>query len=132
VNAFVWTMAKNVARDWARQEVRRAAAHAALLVLEDPFNHGRLDNDLQVRQELSALYRSYRLLPRRLREVSRLRKVDGLSQREIATRLGISESTVESYVRDAMDEVERKLTTELDVEERRSVFTWLRRRMSHD
>jgi hypothetical protein len=31
-----------------------------------------------------------------------------------------------------MDEVERKLTTELGVEERRSVFTWLRRRMSHD
>lgn len=132
VGAFVWTMAKNAARDGERQEERRAAAHAALGVLEDPFNHGWLDKDLQVRQELSALYRAYRWLPRYLREVLRLRKVDGLSQQEIATRKRISERSVESYVRDAMDKLEQQLTTELDPVERQSVLSWLRRRMSRD
>jgi RNA polymerase sigma factor (sigma-70 family) len=132
VSAFVWTVAKNLARDWAYEEVRRTAAHAILGVLEDPFSYGRLDNALQVRQEFAALHRAYRSLPRRLRRVLLLRKVGGFSQREIAARLKISESTVESYVRDAMDQLERKLMTKLDPVERQSVFTWLGRRKPND
>ncbi len=132
LNAFVWTIAKNVANDWARTEERRTAAHALLGVLEDPFNYGRLDSALQTRQELEALYQAYRSLTRRQRQVIRLRKMRGLSQREIATRLGISENTVETYIGEAMDKIERQLITTLDREERQTVLAWLRRRTSHD
>jgi RNA polymerase sigma-70 factor (ECF subfamily) len=37
-------------------------------------------------------------LPGRCREIFRLRKVDGLSQAEIAARLGISEHTVSAQL----------------------------------
>jgi RNA polymerase sigma factor (sigma-70 family) len=41
-------------------------------------------------------------LPERCREVVRLRKVEGLTQREVAWRLGISEDTVERQIRYGM------------------------------
>jgi RNA polymerase sigma factor (sigma-70 family) len=132
LNAFVWTIARNVAHDWARSAQRQAGAHTVLGVLEDPSNYGRLDNALQTRQELNALYRAYKSLPRQLRRAVRLRKMRGLSQREIAHEMGLTENTIESYIGEAMDKIEQKLATELDSVERQTVLAWLRRRTSHD
>lgn len=50
------------------------------------------------RQELKRLAQAFDALPPRCREVIWLRRVDGLSQKEVASRLGISVRTVESYV----------------------------------
>lgn len=50
------------------------------------------------RAEIDLLESALEALPPRCREVVRLRKVEGLSQKEIATRLGISEGTVEKQV----------------------------------
>jgi RNA polymerase sigma factor (sigma-70 family) len=49
-------------------------------------------------EELQQLADAIQALPRMCREVFRLRKVEGLSQREVATRLQLSESTVEKHV----------------------------------
>ena len=50
------------------------------------------------REELTMLQDALADLPDRCREVLTLRKIEGLPQREVALRLGLSESTVEKHV----------------------------------
>jgi RNA polymerase sigma-70 factor (ECF subfamily) len=52
--------------------------------------------------ELELLTQAIQSLPDRCREVLTLRKIEGLSQREIAARMGISEHTVEAQVANGM------------------------------
>ncbi|MBU1376473.1 MAG: RNA polymerase sigma factor [Alphaproteobacteria bacterium] len=50
------------------------------------------------RDELRRLQRALAALPARVGEVFRLRRIEGLSQREVAHRLGVAESTVEKHM----------------------------------
>jgi DNA-directed RNA polymerase specialized sigma24 family protein len=50
------------------------------------------------RDELKRLVRDLAALPHRVAEVFRLRRIEGLSQRDTALRLGLSESTVEKHM----------------------------------
>jgi RNA polymerase sigma-70 factor (ECF subfamily) len=96
---FLFAVARNALRDVVR---RRATADAipvtentALNVLE----HSPGVVEVVMRwQELDLLREAVCALPGRCREVFLLRKIQGLSQREIATRLSISENTVETLV----------------------------------
>ena len=56
------------------------------------------DQQAEARQELARVYDAIAGLPEKCREVFVLRKVEGLSQREIAERLNLSESTVEKHI----------------------------------
>src|SRR5204863_1270739 len=49
------------------------------------------------REELYRLADAIAALPEKVREVFRLRRIEGLSQRQVAERTGISESTVEKH-----------------------------------
>jgi RNA polymerase sigma factor (sigma-70 family) len=53
-------------------------------------------------EELRRLARAFDRLPSRCREVVWLRRVDGLSQQQVAERLGISQKTVEKHVMKGM------------------------------
>jgi len=50
------------------------------------------------RDELQRLAETIARLPGKIRDVFTLRRVHGLSQREVAARLGLSESTVEKHM----------------------------------
>lgn len=50
------------------------------------------------RQELRRLARAFAQLPERVRQVFRLRRIEGLSQKEVAAAMGISQSTVEKHM----------------------------------
>lgn len=56
------------------------------------------DRQLEARQELSRVNEAIASLSAKCREVFILRKVQGLSQREIAAQLNLSESTVEKHI----------------------------------
>jgi RNA polymerase sigma-70 factor (ECF subfamily) len=53
-------------------------------------------------QELELLTQAIQSLPDRCRQVLTLRKIYGLSQKEIASELGIAEHTVEAQVANGM------------------------------
>jgi RNA polymerase sigma factor (sigma-70 family) len=54
------------------------------------------------REELRRLEDALTRLPPRCRQAFVLRKIEGLSQREIAQRMGISEKTVERHISDGI------------------------------
>ena len=53
---------------------------------------------ISIRQQLATVSAAVNRLPEKCREVLWLRRVDDLSQKEIAARLGISEGTVEKHM----------------------------------
>jgi DNA-directed RNA polymerase specialized sigma24 family protein len=62
-----------------------------------------------------------------------MRKVGGLSQKEIADITGCSENTVESYLNEGKTLLDRELAEQLDPQERSLVMAWLwPRRRSRD
>ncbi|HKD23734.1 MAG TPA: sigma-70 family RNA polymerase sigma factor [Rhizomicrobium sp.] len=61
------------------------------------------------RRELDEVMRLIARLPARCRRIFELRKIQGLSQREIAARLGIAETTVENEVAKGLRLISRAL-----------------------
>jgi RNA polymerase sigma-70 factor (ECF subfamily) len=60
------------------------------------------DTVLESEQEFTVFCRAIRELPRQCRRAFLLKKVYGLSQHEVAARLGVSEGTVEKHITKAM------------------------------
>ncbi|KPN05868.1 RNA polymerase sigma factor [Xanthomonas arboricola] len=97
--AYLFTAAQSV----LLQQVRRAR----IVSIESVAEIERLDITQDERsperhaiagQELRRIGEALAALPDKCRQVFLLRKVDGLSQREIAALLGISENTVEKHI----------------------------------
>ncbi|MFT4045878.1 MAG: RNA polymerase sigma factor [Solimonas sp.] len=97
--AYMFTVANNI----ILQNLRRSRivpieslSEAEQCSLQD---HGPTpEQRVSSQQELRRIGRLLAQLPPKCREVFMLRRIDGLSQREIATKVGISENTVEKHV----------------------------------
>lgn len=99
VRPFLFTTARNAAYDFFRRRqivaIDGIAEIDLLPVLEDrPGVAETICHD----QELQLLAEAIQALPDRCRQVLTLRKIYGLSHREIARQLGISENTVNAQV----------------------------------
>lgn len=98
--SFVFAVARNLLVDRARRgRVVFIDTVADIDTLAVDWEEPTIETKLSSRQELRALNSAIQSLPARCRDVFILRKVDGLSQREVATRLGIAEGTVEKQIR---------------------------------
>jgi RNA polymerase sigma factor (sigma-70 family) len=98
-HAFLFTSARNVALDRIRKARVVSLDALAEMGSTDVLDQApTADEALNARQEVALLLESIASLPDRCREALTLRKLYGLSQREIAERLSISESTVEKHV----------------------------------
>lgn len=98
-HAFLFTTARNIALDRLRR--RRVVSLDALAEIDSVHvidERPTAYEELSARQELTMLADTIAALPERCRQVLTLRKLYGLSQKEIAMRLGISENTVEKHV----------------------------------
>lgn len=97
--AFLFTTARNLAIDQLRRRATNRteslAENEALSVLEESEG---IPETLSRHQDLALLTEAIQSLPERCRQVFTLCKVYGLSQREIAVRLGISEHTVSAQL----------------------------------
>lgn len=97
--AFMFTVARNaVIAQLRHKRIVNIVAIADLDIL--PVVDGSVNGEQQLvgREELLMLQQALADLPDRCREVLTLRKIEGVPQREVATRLGLSESTVEKHV----------------------------------
>jgi RNA polymerase sigma-70 factor (ECF subfamily) len=87
-----------VRRHLQRARIVRIDAVDDIDLVGAPSNTASPEEDVAAREELRFVQHALAGLPPRCREVFLLRKLEGLSQREIARRVGISESTVEKHV----------------------------------
>lgn len=99
IRAFALTVARNVALSWLRhRQVVPIELVADLESLDLLDERGQVDEIVNTHQELALLTAAVAQLPTRCRQVFTLRKVYGLSQKEIAAELKISENTVEQHL----------------------------------
>ena len=133
VRAFALTIARNVAFDWLRHRqvvpIELVADMEALEVLDEGE---QIEEIVNSHQELAMLVKTIQDLPDKCRQVFTLRKVYGYSQKEIATRLNISENTVEQHLTKAARRCAQALFDQ-PVAERRSLLfdRFLRRKRTH-
>ncbi len=97
--AFLYKVSKNLALNYKSQAYRRLTDLVAdfdeLSVLsKDPLP----DQQIEHESEFVDFCNGVKLLPEKCRRVFILRKIYGFSNREIADRLGISVSTVETHL----------------------------------
>jgi len=101
--SFVFATAQNLIIDRVRREkivpIEAVAEMDALLI---PADDPRPDHALIARDELRRVQSALGHLPPRCREAIVMKQVGGLSRREIASRMGISEKTVKWYLADGL------------------------------
>lgn len=109
--ALLYATAHNLAVDHLRRE-RVARIEPVDTLPELPIAADAPDPaEAAVRkQELQLLTEAIQSLPDRCRQVLTLRKIYGLSQKQIAAQLGIAEHTVEAQVANGMRRVARYLS----------------------
>lgn len=101
--SFVMTIARNLLVDHARRaQVVAIDTWEDLSLTEIACNAPSPDQVLAGRQELCLLAQALTTLPQGCREVIELRKITGMSQREVADHLGVGENTVEKQVSKGM------------------------------
>jgi RNA polymerase sigma factor (sigma-70 family) len=100
MRAFLMRTATNLALNHAaRKEHRSTGPLEELAVDDEPRAHDvPLDAQIDADREFLAFCHAVGSLPEQCRRVFILRKVYGLSQQEIASEIGISESTVEKHI----------------------------------
>ena len=97
--AFVFAVARNLLIDRARhQQVASIVSLAPSDELPDHIDELSPERHAMGRQDIDLLEQAISTLPPRCREVVEMRKIAGLSQRDVAARLGISEGTVEKQI----------------------------------
>ena len=101
--AYFFTVARNLALEQMRRaKITPIAAVADLsssFIVDEGADPERIASD---RDELRQVLAMIERLPEKLRQVLRMRRIEGLPQKEIARRLGVPESTVEKRAAKAL------------------------------
>jgi RNA polymerase sigma-70 factor (ECF subfamily) len=97
--AFIARTARNLALNHiASSAVKRNEPYASAQIEEQSSEAFALEDQVEADRQFSLFCEAVEKLPRQCRKVFTLKQVYGLSQREIAQRLKITEKTVEYHV----------------------------------
>lgn len=103
VRALLFRVAASVVADHHRQaRTRQWDRHCSMDNLEVVSSEPQPDRILSDQQSLQCIKEAIRQLPPRCRQVFLLQRFEGLSYRDIARQLGISERTVENQIAHAL------------------------------
>ena len=95
--AFVFVTARNLALNHLRHQAHERPDGLAEISAASVLDDGKGVQETVARaEELQVLIEAIQSLPERCRQIVTLRKIYGLSQKEVAARLGIAEHTVEA------------------------------------
>lgn len=100
---FVFSVARNLLADRIRRDqIVTIEAVADLDALNVAVDQPGPDRSAIARDKLRKVQAALDRLPRRCREAVVLKKIEGLSIREIAARMGIAENTVDRHLTDGV------------------------------
>ncbi|BBL34669.1 putative RNA polymerase sigma factor FecI [Nitrosomonas stercoris] len=100
LSAYLFQIGHNLAVDYQRDPLNKI--EYLLLDEAQPCPLPQLQEIVSLRQQCSILIDAIATMPQGCRDVFLLRKIDGLSYREISIRLNISEKTVQRRLVQAM------------------------------
>lgn len=100
--AFLFHVAANLARNHMRHRLI-VAGYVDAQAEPDPAVGA--DHVAQAREELAAVAQAIEAMPPRPRDVLLLARVEGLTNKEIAARLGLAPKTVENHLTRALKEL---------------------------
>jgi RNA polymerase sigma factor (sigma-70 family) len=100
--AFLFRTAANLASDRRKADRRHAEILAEAAFWLEPEPEASPESVTLTQEEFARVSRVIERLPPRCREVFYLNRFEGLSQSEIAERLGISKTAVEKNIRRAL------------------------------
>ncbi len=101
--ALLFTTARNLALDAVRrQKIVRLEPITEALAASFPADGEDVLASVTRQEELELLTRAIQTLPERCRQVLTLRTAYGLTQKQIAARLGLSESSIEKAMAQAV------------------------------
>lgn len=109
VKAYVFRMAGNLAIDHLKRESVRFDREAAVAADKTVCDVPSPETEVVARQELAILAAAVQELPSRRRHIFILYRGRGLTMRQVARRLGISEKTVENQIARAMVHCRKRL-----------------------
>jgi len=99
VRAYMFAAARSTVIDQLqKRQVVNIVTVADLDSIPVADENSAFEQELIGREELALLQAAIADLPEQCRKVLILRKLNGLSQRDVATALGLSESTIEKHV----------------------------------
>ena len=105
LRAYLFKVASNVATDLLRRKHARLRREQA----DDDQIFAAQERSLIAREELAVIARALADLPPRCREAFRLSREEGLSNIEIAQRLGISDRMVRRYLIRSLEYIQARL-----------------------
>ncbi len=108
--AYVFQIAANLLRDRSRRDIVRKSASGRFAEENgDSFEAITPERVLLAKQQVAKLKDALAELPERVRFVFLLHRYEGMKYREIAQHLGISVSSVEKYMMQAIKHVANRL-----------------------
>lgn len=111
--AYFLMIVQNLRREgFRRQKVVRFDALTETLASSIIDERGDPERITDARRQLAMVSSTLAALPARCREIFRLRRMEGLSQREIAHRMGVSEGVVENDAAKAVRHVLSAMRTD--------------------
>lgn len=107
--AYLFRIALNIANDRRRAESRRLTVDEIDCLLDIPDDRPDAARVIEDRSEVNLLRRAISELPERRRRVLMLSRIEGLPNREIAGRLGVTVRTVETDLKQAIEHCAERL-----------------------